>query len=67
VYVYQIIRDFRVRVPFGGLHGAAEDHRFPAGQWIDLSHDFSSDTIYRVTAAPFKRTTADPALYYLSP
>src|SRR5215210_1203322 len=30
---------------------------FPAGRWIDLSHDFSSDTIYWVTAEPFKRTT----------
>lgn len=30
---------------------------FPAGQWIDLSHDFSSETIYWVTAEPFKRET----------
>ncbi len=30
---------------------------FPTGQWIDLSHDFSEDTIYWVTAEPFKRTT----------
>jgi kynurenine formamidase len=30
---------------------------FPAGQWIDLSHDFSEETIYWVTAEPFKRTT----------
>jgi kynurenine formamidase len=27
------------------------------GQWIDLSHDFSEDTIYWVTAEPFRRTT----------
>jgi len=27
------------------------------GQWIDLSHDFGEDTIYWVTAEPFKRTT----------
>lgn len=28
---------------------------FPAGQWIDLSHDFSGDTVYWVNAEPFKR------------
>jgi kynurenine formamidase len=32
-------------------------NEFPRGQWIDLSHDFSEDTIYWVTAEPFKRTT----------
>src|SRR5688572_3593061 len=31
--------------------------RFPTGQWIDLSHEFSEETIYWVTAEPFKRTT----------
>lgn len=30
---------------------------FPAGKWVDLTYDFSSDTIYWVTAEPFKRTT----------
>ena len=30
---------------------------FPDGQWIDLSHDFSSDTIYWPTAEGFKLTT----------
>ncbi|MGD9561998.1 MAG: cyclase family protein [Pyrinomonadaceae bacterium] len=39
------------------------------GQWIDLSHDFSDDTIYWVTAEPFKRTTVaegptDKGFYY---
>lgn len=28
---------------------------FPAGEWIDLSHDFGEDTIYWVNAEPFKR------------
>lgn len=32
-------------------------NQFPAGQWVDLSHDFSDETIYWVTAEPFKRTT----------
>ena len=27
------------------------------GQWIDLSHEFSDETIYWVTAEPFRRTT----------
>jgi kynurenine formamidase len=30
---------------------------FSNGDWIDLSYDFSSDTIYWVTAEPFTRTT----------
>ncbi len=42
---------------------------FPTGQWIDLSHDFSDETIYWVTAEPFKRTTVaegktDAGYYY---
>jgi kynurenine formamidase len=28
---------------------------FPTGRWIDLSHDFSAQTIYWVNADPFKR------------
>ena len=32
-------------------------NEFPKGQWIDLSHDFSDETIYWVTAEPFNRTT----------
>lgn len=27
------------------------------GTWVDLTHDFGEDTIYWVTAEPFKRTT----------
>jgi len=30
---------------------------FPDGRWIDLTHDFSDETIYWVTAEPFKRAT----------
>jgi kynurenine formamidase len=30
---------------------------FPSGQWVDLSYDFSSETIYWVTAKPFKLET----------
>jgi kynurenine formamidase len=45
-------------------------NQFPAGQWIDLSHDFSDETIYWVTAEPFKRTTVaegmTPQGYYYS-
>jgi kynurenine formamidase len=32
-------------------------NEFPQGEWIDLSHDFSDETIYWVTAEPFTRTT----------
>ena len=43
---------------------------FPKGEWIDLSHDFSDETIYWVTAEPFKRTTVaegkTPGGYYYS-
>jgi len=44
-------------------------NNFPPGQWIDLTHDFSDDTIYWVTAEPFKRTTVaegktDKGFYY---
>ena len=49
-----------------GRHTTAE---FPNGNWIDLSHDFSDDTIYWVTAEPFTRTTVaegvtDKGYYY---
>lgn len=42
---------------------------FLNGKWIDLSHDFSSDTIYWVTAKPFERETVaegktDKGYYY---
>lgn len=43
---------------------------FPKGQWIDLTHDFSDETVYWVTAEPFKRTTVaegmTPGGYYYS-
>lgn len=46
------------------------DNIFPNGQWIDLSHEFSDETIYWVTAEPFKRTTVaegkTPQGYYYS-
>jgi kynurenine formamidase len=46
-----------------------QPERFPSGQWIDLSHDFSDETVYWVTAEPFKRTTVaegmtDKGYYY---
>jgi kynurenine formamidase len=30
---------------------------FPSGQWIDLTHDFSSETIYWPTSQPFRLDT----------
>lgn len=45
-------------------------NEFPKGQWIDLTHDFSDETVYWVTAEPFKRTTVaegqTPAGFYYS-
>ncbi|MGD9629621.1 MAG: cyclase family protein [Pyrinomonadaceae bacterium] len=40
-----------------------------SGEWIDLTHEFGDDTIYWVTAEPFKRTTVaegmtDGGYYY---
>jgi kynurenine formamidase len=35
----------------------AKQNGFPEGQWIDLSYDLSSETIYWPTAEPFKRET----------
>ncbi len=48
---------------------ASIDPKFPDGRWVDLSHDFSDETIYWVTAEPFKRTTvaegkAETGYYY---
>lgn len=49
---------------------AKNSNDFPKGKWIDLSHDFSDETIYWVTAEPFKRTTVaegkTPGGYYYS-
>jgi len=43
---------------------------FPSGQWIDLSHDFSDQTIYWPTAEPFKFETVSAGMtdkgYYYS-
>ncbi|HEX9667411.1 MAG TPA: cyclase family protein [Thermodesulfobacteriota bacterium] len=34
--------------------GCSKSNSFPEGEWVDLTHDFSSDTIYWPTAQPFK-------------
>jgi kynurenine formamidase len=43
---------------------------FPNGEWVDLSHDFSGDTIYWPTATPFKLETVSAGMtekgYYYS-
>ncbi len=43
---------------------------FPQGEWIDLSHDFSSATVYWPTAKPFKLQTVSAGMteggYYYS-
>lgn len=50
-------------------HQTFQHADFPTGQWIDLSHDFSSETHYWVTAKPFERETVaegktDKGYYY---
>lgn len=41
-----------------------------SGTWVDLTHDFGDETVYWVTAEPFKRTTVfegqNPAGFYYS-
>jgi kynurenine formamidase len=50
------------------LLNCAKPSPFPTGRWIDLSHDFSAETIYWPTAEPFKLDTVSaqhtPAGYY---
>ena len=46
-----------------------ERSAFPAGSWVDLSHDFGADTVYWPTAEPFKLATVaagttDKGYYY---
>lgn len=50
--------------------GCAKPGSFPSGQWIDLSYDYSSETIYWPTAEPFKLETVSAGVtnkgYYYS-
>ncbi|MFQ6676205.1 MAG: cyclase family protein [Fidelibacterota bacterium] len=51
------------------LMGCAKRVSFPGGQWIDLSHDFSSETLYWPTAETFQHDTVfsgitDEGFYY---
>jgi kynurenine formamidase len=48
--------------------GCSKPAPLPSGRWVDLSHDFSSETIYWPTAEPFKLDTVSaqrtPAGFY---
>ena len=49
--------------------GCSKPHSFPEGRWIDLSHEFSSQTLYWPTAETFKHDTVfagvtDKSFYY---
>lgn len=51
------------------LTSCASQNKFPAGDWIDLSYDFSDQTIYWTTADGFKKETVaegrtDKGYYY---
>jgi kynurenine formamidase len=39
------------------LTGCAQKSEFPSGEWIDLSHELSDETIYWPTSDPFKLET----------
>ncbi len=66
-------RNFRVII-FSTLMtilGCYKSGTFPDGEWIDLTHDFSSETIYWPTAEPFKSETVwegvtDKGFFYLT-
>jgi kynurenine formamidase len=52
------------------MSSCAKQNGFPKGQWIDLSYDLSSETIYWPTAEPFKLETVSAGItekgYYYS-
>ena len=55
---------------FALLASCSQHRGFPAGRWIDLSHDFSSETVYWPTADPFAMDTVyagmNPKGFYYS-
>ena len=65
-----MLRKIKFGILLGGLFviGCAKPSPFPSGRWIDLSHDFSAETIYWPTAEPFKLDTVSaqrtPAGFY---
>lgn len=52
------------------MTGCAKRNTYPSGQWIDLSYDLSSETVYWPTAEPFKLDTVSAGMtekgYYYS-
>ncbi len=51
------------------IAGCSDDSAFGPGQWLDLTHDFSSDTVYWPTSDPFTMTVVhegvtDKGFYY---
>src|SRR6266550_3903062 len=54
----------------GKVQEISERNLFPAGTFVDLSHDFAADTIYWPTAEPFKLETVSAGMtdkgYYYS-
>jgi len=55
---------------FSLLISCSQQRGFPEGRWVDLSHDFSSETIYWPTADPFAMDTVyagmNPKGFYYS-
>lgn len=65
-----MLRKVKLWLLLGGVFiiGCAKPSPFPTGRWIDLSYDFSAETIYWPTAEPFKLDTVSaqrtPAGFY---
>ena len=60
---------FLLILSFSLLNGCYKSATFPSGEWIDLSHDFSEETIYWPTSETFKSETVfmgktDKGFYY---
>ena len=60
---------FVLILSFSLLNSCYKSATFPPGEWIDLSHDFSEDTIYWPTSETFKSQTVfmgmtDKGFYY---
>ena len=60
---------FLLILSFSLLSGCYKSPTFSSGEWIDLSHDFSGDTIYWPTSETFKSQTVfmgrtDKGFYY---
>ena len=73
IYIKQIqrktMKNILISILFSFLPSILHSHNFFNGQWIDLTHEFSEQTIYWPTSESFKKTTVfeghtDTGFYY---